>query len=80
MKTRVKKWGNSLGLRIPKLFATESHIENNTIVEMFVSEGKIIISPIKKPAIQLNDLLSKINKKNIHHEIKTGPATGQEIW
>ena len=80
MKTRVQKWGNSLGLRIPKLFATESHINNNTLVEMFVSDGKIIIMPVRKSIFHLGELLSKVSKKNKHHEVDMGSPKGLEAW
>ncbi|HYI09247.1 MAG TPA: AbrB/MazE/SpoVT family DNA-binding domain-containing protein [Thermoanaerobaculia bacterium] len=30
MKTTVQKWGNSLAVRIPRPFAEEVHLEENT--------------------------------------------------
>ena len=33
MKTRVKKWGNSLALRIPKSFAAEAGLRAHGAVE-----------------------------------------------
>ena len=38
MKTRVQKWGNSLALRIPKSFATEAGLCENTAVDLSVTE------------------------------------------
>jgi len=34
MKTRIQKWGNSLALRIPKSFADEAGLEQDSSVEM----------------------------------------------
>jgi antitoxin MazE len=42
MKTHIQKWGNSLALRIPKSFATETHLVQGTRVESTVHDGKLI--------------------------------------
>ena len=34
MKTRIQKWGNSLALRIPKSFAHEVGLEQDSQVEV----------------------------------------------
>ena len=80
MKTHVQKWGNSLALRIPKSFASEIGLERETPVEVTLANGKLIIIPIPKPEFTLNQLLAKVNKENLHHEVETGPAVGNEIW
>ena len=80
MKTRVQKWGNSLALRIPKSFATEVGLQRETSVELSLAGGKLVITPVAKPKLTLKQLLAKVTKENLHHEIDTGPATGNEIW
>jgi antitoxin MazE len=81
MKTRVRKWGNSLALRIPSSFAAEVGLYNEGPVEMSLADGKIVISSEPKPAPTLKQLLAKINKHNLHNEVDTGrAATGNEIW
>lgn len=80
MKTRVQKWGNSLALRIPKSFADEVGIQKETPVDVSLSDGKLIVSPVAKPKSTLKQLLAKITKENLHEEFDTGPAVGKEIW
>lgn len=80
MLTKVQKWGNSLALRIPKAFARDAQLENDSLVEITIVEGQIIITPVKAPSWTLKELLAGINKKNIHREIETGSAVGNEIW
>lgn len=80
MLTKVQKWGNSLALRIPKAFALDAHLENDSYVEISIVEGKIIITPVVTPSWTLEKLLAGINKNNIHHEIDTGVAVGNEVW
>ena len=80
MITRVQKWGNSLALRIPKYFATEVGLQRETSVEISLADGKLVITPIAKPKPTLKQLLAKVTKDNLHHEVDTGPAIGNERW
>jgi len=80
MLTKVQKWGNSLALRIPKAFALDAQLENDSFVEITISEGQIIITPVVAPSWTLEELLAGINKNNLHHEIDTGFAMGNEVW
>ena len=80
MLTKVQKWGNSLALRIPKAVARDARLENESFVEITVVEGQIIITPVEAPSWTLEELLAGINKNNLHREIDTGYAVGNEIW
>ncbi|MBM3148640.1 MAG: AbrB/MazE/SpoVT family DNA-binding domain-containing protein [Chloroflexi bacterium] len=80
MKARVQKWGNSLALRIPKSFADEVGLQKETPVEVSLADGKLVITPVAKPKPTLRQLLAKVTKENLHHEIDTGSATGNETW
>jgi antitoxin MazE len=80
MKTRVQKWGNSLALRIPRSFASEVGLERESPVEISVEDGKLLVAPVAGPRLTLKQLLAKVTPENTHHEFKTGPATGNEVW
>jgi len=80
MKTRVQKWGNSLALRIPKSFADEVGLQKETPVEVSLADGKIVVTPLTKSKLTLEQLLSKVTKENLHHEVDTGSAVGNETW
>ncbi|BAZ97913.1 Antitoxin MazE [bioreactor metagenome] len=80
MKTLVQKWGNSLALRIPKVFAAEVGLQKETSVEVSLTDGKLIITPVSQPKLTLQQLLAKITKYNLHSEVDTGPAAGDEAW
>ena len=77
MKAVVQKWGNSLGLRIPSIWAKDNEVKSGNQVELIVEKGRIIILPQKK---SLGDMLEKITPENMHSEIKNGPAVGNEEW
>jgi antitoxin MazE len=78
MRTQIQKWGNSLALRIPKSFATESHIEAGSVVDLSITEGKLIVIPVSEPTYTLDELLAGVTKDNLHAEVDTGSPTGKE--
>lgn len=80
MLTKVQKWGNSLALRIPRAFALDAQLENDTIVEVSLVDGQIVIKPVPAQNWTLDELLSGVNSENIHHETPTGDVFGNEIW
>ena len=80
MKTRVQKWGNSLALRIPKSFADEVGLKKETSVDVSLSDGTLVVTPVVKPGVTLKQLLVKVTKENLHREVETGHAAGNEAW
>lgn len=80
MRTQVQKWGNSLALRIPKSFAVEVGLEKETTVDVSLSDGTLVVTPVTNPKPTLRQFLSKVNKKNLHHEIDSGNVVGNETW
>lgn len=77
MQTVVQKWGNSLGLRIPSLWAKGNNVRSGSKIEVIVEKGKITILPQKK---SLDDMLAMVTPENIHSEVSTGNAVGKEEW
>ncbi len=80
MVTKIQKWGNSLGLRIPKSFAEEIGVKEGFAVNITLEDGQLLIRPLQKEKYQLSELLSQVRKENTHEEISTGDAVGREIW
>ncbi len=81
MKSKIQKWGNSLAIRIPKSFAMQTEIEQDSIIDLSVNDGKIIVEPEKKkPKYSLEELLDGVTEENLHGEIDFGKPVGKEIW
>lgn len=78
MKTQVQRWGNSLAVRIPKVFASQMGVGENTTVELDLVDGVLILRPNTAPT--LDELLAAITADNLHGEVDTGPAVGAEVW
>lgn len=79
MKTTIQKWGNSLALRIPRPFAEEIHLEENSTVDLTIRSGKLVIVPAE-PEVTLEALVEQITDENCHDEVDTGPRVGNEVW
>jgi antitoxin MazE len=80
MKIKIQKWGNSLAVRIPKAFARETEIHENEFVNLSIQENKIVIEPVEQNDYSLDDLVSGINKNNLHGEVNSGKNVGNEVW
>lgn len=77
----AQKWGNSLGIRIPKEAADKIGIEQGTEIELNVIENERAITLIPKRArkkYKLDDLLSQITSENRHKEVDFGNE-GREL-
>ena len=42
MRTKIVKWGNSLGLRIPKSFAEEVRVSEGSAVDLTMEDGRLV--------------------------------------
>lgn len=78
MTVSIKKWGNSLALRIPKDIAKTLHIDNNSTLELSVKDGRLIIEPQNESLLE--SLVSRIDASNLHTEVDTGKVVGNEEW
>ena len=80
MQARIKKWGNSLALRIPKSFALNANLRLNKLVDLSIDKERIIITPIGEKEYSLDELLESVSESNLHGELDTGEPVGKEIW
>jgi len=80
MRVSIRRWGNSLALRIPKSLAAESQIDEGREVELSVVRGKLVATPARRQRPTLQRLLSRITPDNLHGEVNTGRRKGREAW
>jgi antitoxin MazE len=78
MEAVVRKWGNSLGIRIPNLIVRELRLKDGIPVSIKDKNGEIVIKPQKKET--LSEMLNKISSDNIHAEVESGGPMGNEVW
>ena len=78
MSTTVQKWGNSLGIRIPKSIAEQVNLTEGTSVEFATRGGVLTVRPRRRRRITLRELLAKAKGPNPHGEIDRGAPVGRE--
>jgi antitoxin MazE len=79
MKSQVGKWGHSLAVRIPGVYAKELGLEDGAAVEVTRVDGGLLLR-VPKHAYSLDDLLARVTPENIHGETDWGPPVGGEAW
>ena len=80
MKSQVQKWGNSLALRIPKAFAAEVGLEQNSPVDVSVKDRSIVVRVMENRQYSLAEMLAKVDESNTHREQDFGVGVGGEAW
>ncbi|MDO9107879.1 MAG: AbrB/MazE/SpoVT family DNA-binding domain-containing protein [Coriobacteriia bacterium] len=80
MKTKVQRWGNSLAVRIPKTFAEEVGLKDDSPIEMRFVKGGLLVEPSSEWMPSLDEMLAGVTVSNLHDEVDTGPAQGSEAW
>lgn len=76
----IKKWGNSLALRIPARVAQDLDLSENSTVQIS-SDGMVaIIQPNRTKKKSLKELVDASNPDNRHEAVDWGNPLGKEIW
>jgi antitoxin MazE len=78
MDAVIQKWGNSLGVRLPKHLTVRYKLSEGSPVEIAEDGPGIKITPKKRRS--LSQLLQGVTEENIHGEISTGVPRGKESW
>jgi antitoxin MazE len=78
MQVQVARWGNSLGLRIPKDVAERIGLRAGARVNVEAEGSRIIISPAR-PRYVLSDLLKGMTPDAMREAFDWGPDRGREI-
>jgi len=77
METTVQAWGNSLGVRIPSIYAKKLKLQKGETVTFELMSDQIIL---KKNKDSLENLVNQISEENLHKETPVGSVIGNEVW
>ncbi|MBV8780910.1 MAG: AbrB/MazE/SpoVT family DNA-binding domain-containing protein [Phycisphaerae bacterium] len=83
MPGTVQKWGNSLGVRIPKALAEQTSLTEGTKIEFSATAEGLTIRPSRRPRqrskYKLSDLLKRVKGPSPHRELLDDLPRGREI-
>lgn len=82
MKTtiKVKKWGNSLGIRIPSAVAKDLGLSDNSSVQIVSNNSSATIKPLTYKGMTVDELFKNVTPDNVHPLTDWGPDVGAERW
>ena len=80
METKIQKWGNSLGVRLPKSVTSSTSLKAGTRVSVSEDKGKVTIEILPDADSTLDEMLASITDENVHAELSWGDAKGKEVW
>ena len=82
MVATIRRWGNSLGLRIPKALAREVRLRDGGGVRLRASRGRLVVEPIpeNRKVYDLESLLAGVTSHNLHAATSWGAPAGKEVW
>jgi antitoxin MazE len=83
MKVKVSKWGNSLGVRLPKAAAAAAGLSEGSEVDVVVEGRELRLKPaVRITRYRLADLVAEMKRLGPENEPPTvdwGPDRGSEI-
>lgn len=79
MKTAIAKWGNSLGLRIPRGVAEDANLREGLEVDIAVENGKVVISTPRK-RYDIDTLMAQFKPEHRHTDTDADGPVGKEVW
>ena len=80
MTTTIQKWGNSQGVRIPKILLDTVKWDENEQIVIVVDKDKLIIEKAKNKRKNIKELFADYKGDYEPTEIDWGNPEGKEIW
>jgi antitoxin MazE len=77
MQVQISRWGNSLGVRVPKDVAAKLGLSEGSRVDVSVEGDRIVISA-RRPVYTLDELLVGMTPKAMREAFDWGPDAGRE--
>jgi antitoxin MazE len=79
MQVQVTRWGNSLGVRIPKDIAGRIGLAEGSRVEIETTKDDRIVISIARPRYRLEELLRGMTPEAMREAFDWGPDIGREV-
>jgi len=76
----VKKWGNSLAVRMPSAVVQDLGLSENSSVQIVSDGTTVTITPKRSKKLSLDELVRAITTQNSHQEVDWGEPVGREVW
>lgn len=78
MQVQLTRWGNSLGMRIPKELASRFGLLEGARVEVQAEADRIVIT-LPRQRYRIEDLVADMTHDNMRQAFDWGPDVGREV-
>lgn len=80
MITTIQKWGNSQGIRIPKIILDTVNWSENEEIIIIVDNGKLIMEKANNKRKNIEELFKNYTGDYKPSDVDWGNPEGKEIW
>lgn len=80
MLSKIQRWGNSQGVRLPKHILDDAQMHVGDDLEIIVKEGRIALKKIEKRRFELAEMVKQMPRGYKTREESFGQPTGKEKW
>ncbi len=77
MQVQISRWGNSLGLRLPRALAEHIHAREGAKVNIVADGERLIVEPARA-SYRLEDLLRNVTPEAMRETFDWGDDAGRE--
>jgi len=74
LRTKVRKWGDSLAVRIPNSIALKVGLAVGDELDIEFESGIVVLMPRRKSKYRLKDLVDAITDENLHESVDAGES------
>jgi antitoxin MazE len=80
MSVTLHKWGNSVGLRVPKPLLDQLGLKEGVQVDVKVEGNRLVIEPVRQRRYTVAERLQGFTPDNRPGEVDWGDRVGREVW
>lgn len=78
MSVTMSKWGNNLGLRIPKAVVSQLNLKEGNNMSVTVQDGSIVLTP-EKTKYTLEEMVQRMEVQEVPEEIDFGMEGNEQF-
>jgi len=80
MPVILHRWGNSVGIRLPKPMLEQLGLKEGSKVDVAIEDGRLVIEPLRRKRLTMAELLEGISPDDRPELLDWGPPVGREVW
>jgi len=80
MSITLHRWGNSVGLRVPKPMLEQLGLSEGSRVDVMIEDGRLVIEPVRRGRMTMAELLEGFTQGDPPGEVDWGSPVGREVW